>query len=192
VRGIAEELDEEDREERVDSAEEIDDDGKAGLRIFNISTTLTSKHSIFPRYGVTLGNRYAREVSNTLFVAGRVSVNPKWELGVRIEFDTMDSRLDRGELRIRRYFDRIVLDFSVERNEGVVRGDEDTAFRFRLGLRALVDDDNNAEDFDEDPTEDEDDDGGTLLGGLGLNKDPAPQTPTSSPKPLDPRNTGSK
>lgn len=191
---------EEGREELVDSEDEDESRARrAGLRVFNVSTTISRWDRRYPRWQLTVGNRFARDVSNSIFIEPRLQMNPKWDIGFELEYETQESRLDRAEFNLRRYFDRFLVEFRIERTEGDQPSDNETTFEFRFLLRALDDEDDNEEEFEDDPVEDEDGQQSSLLGGLGVgtNQDQnggggSPGATPGQPRPLEPRSRGGR
>lgn len=176
-----------DLEDTVDVNEEDladSEDDNAGIRTFNISTTIQSRHRDYARWTATVGNRYARNVSNTLFISGTLAINPKWELGAFLDYETEDSRIGESKLTLRRYFDRVVFELSAEREEGDQRGDNETSVRFALIFRAMLDDDDNEEQYDDEEEDEDDSDQPPIFEQLGGGAKP---DPADGEAPVDPR-----
>ncbi len=168
-----------DLEDRIGVEEEdLTDPIGAGLKSFNASLLITNPDADYPRWSLRPGFRHAAEISSAPFLDATFALNPKWELGARVDYELREGgRLSFGELRLRRYLDRFVVDFVVEREEGEVRGDDQTSFKIRFRLREQVPDDNNSEQYDDDPQTPDEKNRPSLLESIGGT--PPPKQPAA-------------
>ncbi len=111
---------------------------KAGLRVMTVGLGISKPEDTYPRWRIFLGNRFARDISNTVILETSISVNPKWEITAGFQFDTRLDVFQSQRLTIRRYFHRLAVDLTFDRDEGEQGGKGNTTVKFGVNLRGFA------------------------------------------------------
>ncbi len=110
----------------------------AGLRTFSVGVGVSKPEDTYPRWSVFFGNRHARDISNTLIFQTNFSPNPKWELSYSTQYETREGQFQNQRLTLRRYFHRLAVDLTFDRDEGEQNGEGNTTLRLGVNLRGFA------------------------------------------------------